>query len=101
MEDFHSPTQSFRKTRRAYGHDHEFLKVHRTIGMRAAIENVHHRAGEEIRGRIRGIARKIFVERLFEGAGSGAGGGHGDGGDSGGTEGGPRWRGTRGGPFMG
>ena len=47
--------------------------------MRSAIEDVHHRTREQIRGRIRGIARKIFVERLLEGDGGGARGSHGDG----------------------
>src|SRR5205807_2976714 len=70
----------------ACGHNHEFLKVNGTVGMCAAIENVHHRTREQIRGRIRGIAREIFVERLFEGDGGGAGGGHGDGENGVGTE---------------
>ncbi len=79
VEDFHSPAQGFRKARGTHGHNHEFLEIHRTIGMRAAVENVHHRAGEQIGGLIRGIAGKIFVERLLEGDGGGAGGGHGNG----------------------
>ncbi len=49
--------------------------------MGAAVKNVHHRARQEIRGGIGGIARKIFVERLLKRNPSGAGGGHGDGED--------------------
>ncbi len=86
VEDFHSPAQGFRKARGAHGHNHELLEVHGTVGMRTTVENVHHRAGEEIRGRIRGIAGKILVERLFEGDGGGAGGSHGHGEDGVGAE---------------
>ena len=33
----------FRKTGRAFGHDHELLKVDRRIGMRPGVQDVHHR----------------------------------------------------------
>ncbi len=86
MEDFHSPAQRFRKAWGADGHNHEFLKVHRTVGMRAAVEDVHHGAREKICGLLRGIAGKISVERLLEGNGGGARSGHGDGENGVGTE---------------
>ena len=40
--------------------------------MRAAVQDVHHRARQQIRGSVRGIARQVFVERQILGSGSGA-----------------------------
>src|SRR5437764_842770 len=73
-----TPAEAFGKVRSADRHDHEFLEVHGAVGMCAAVEDVHHGARQEIRGGIRGIARKILVERLLEGGGGSARGGHGD-----------------------
>ena len=36
----------FGEVRRAEGGDHEFLEVHRVVGMRAAVDDVHHRDGQ-------------------------------------------------------
>src|SRR5260370_36837347 len=79
MEDFDAPAEAFGKGGGTDGHDHEFLEVHGTVGMRAAVKNVHHGTRQEICGRIGGISRKIFVERLLKGDSSCTGGGHGDG----------------------
>ena len=54
MEHFDAPAQRFVKAGSADGHDHEFLHVHGIIGVRAAIEDVHHRDGKSVG---RGIAR--------------------------------------------
>jgi hypothetical protein len=35
-----------RKARRAHGHDHEFLDVQVVVGVRAAVDDVHHRHGQ-------------------------------------------------------
>ncbi len=79
VEDFDAPAQRLRKARRPDRHNHEFLDVHGTVGMRAAVKNVHHGTRQEICRRIGGISRKIFVERLLKGDSSCTGGGHGDG----------------------
>ena len=43
MEDFDAPAQRFGERRRAYGHHHEFLEIDVVIGVRATVEDVHHR----------------------------------------------------------
>ncbi len=43
VKDFRAIAQRLGKIRRAFRHDHEFLKIDRCIGMRAAVENIHHR----------------------------------------------------------
>src|SRR5437762_4665265 len=58
----------------------------------AAVEDIHHGAREEIRGRIRGVARKIFIKRLLEGNGGSTRGSHGNGKDGIGAEAGLRDR---------
>ena len=79
MKNLHAPTQTFVKARRADGHDHEFLRVDRIVRVRAAVEDVHHRHGQNRGGFFRGIFRNVLVERLAGGAGRGARGSHGDG----------------------
>jgi len=86
VEDFNAPAESFAERGSTNGHGHEFLEINGAVGMGAAIEDVHHGDGEKIAGSIRGVAREVFVKRLFEGNGSGARGGHGDGEDGVGTE---------------
>ena len=61
MKNFGAVTQRFRKSRRTFRHDHEFLKIDRRIGMRAAIQNVHHRHRQNFRI----LASEITKERLF------------------------------------
>ena len=86
VENLDAPAQGFGEAGSAHGHDHELLEVHGIIGVRAAIENIHHGDGEEVGGSVRGVAREIFMERLLESGGGGAGGGHGNGEDGVGAE---------------
>jgi hypothetical protein len=59
MEDLGTPAQRVGKTLRADGHDHEFLKVDIVVRVRATVEDVHHRSGQNA-----GIdAAKITIER--------------------------------------
>src|SRR5258707_740297 len=48
----------------ADGHGHEFLQVHGIVGVRATIQNVHHRDGKRVAGRVARIAREVFVKWL-------------------------------------
>ncbi len=56
----------------AHRHDHEFLEVDRIVGMHAAIDDVHHRHGQQRRLRPADIA----IERLSACIGFGLGRGH-------------------------
>jgi len=42
VKHLHTHAERFRKTIGAKGRDHELLKVHRIVGMRAAIDDIHH-----------------------------------------------------------
>ena len=64
MKDFDAHAQGLIKRLCAHRHGHKFLKVHGIIGVRAAIQNVHHRHGKRVAGRIARIPREIFVQRL-------------------------------------
>ena len=81
VEDFDAPAECFAEIRRAERHHHEFLHVHGIIGVRAAIEDIHHGDGKNVGRGVGGIFREIFVERLACGGGGSARGGHGDGED--------------------
>ena len=59
VEDFRAPAHGVAQRRRADRHDHEFLEVDRVVGMRAAIDDVHHRHRQHVRVR----AADIAVER--------------------------------------
>ena len=43
VEHFSTPAQGFTKARCAHGNDHEFLDIERVVGVRAPIDDVHHR----------------------------------------------------------
>ncbi len=43
MEDLRAVAQRLGEARRAHRHDHEFLDVDAVVGMRAAVDDVHHR----------------------------------------------------------
>ena len=79
VKNFHAPAQTFGKAGRTNGHHHKFLKVHGTIRVGAAVQDVHHRAGEKIRGSVGRIAREVFVERELARGSRGTSGSHGDG----------------------
>src|ERR1700719_1112458 len=49
VEDFRAVTQTFGKRRGTAWHDHKFLKINRRIGMRASIQDVHHRHRQDYR----------------------------------------------------
>ena len=78
MENFDAPAQGFVEIGRTERHDHEFLDVHGIIGVRATVDDIHHRDGS-VRGWIGRVFRQIFVERLAHLRCSSARGGHGDG----------------------
>jgi len=86
VENFDAPAERFRESRRPHRHDHEFLEVYGTVGVRAAIEDVHHGAREKICRSVRGISRQVFVERLVERSGGGTSSSHGNGEDGVGAE---------------
>ncbi len=69
MKNFRAPLQRLRKRLRAYGHGHEFLEVNVAVGMRAAVENVHHVQRHQ--------AAEIAIERDLQRVGAGAGARHG------------------------
>ena len=66
----------------AQRHHHEFLHVERVVGMRAAVDDVHHRGGQQAGGR----ATEIAIERLAAVLGSGVGHRHRDAEDGVGAE---------------
>ena len=45
MKNLDAVTKRLGESRCAFRHDHEFLEVNRRIGVRASIQNVHHRHG--------------------------------------------------------
>src|SRR5437868_11100559 len=49
MENFRAVTKRFRKIRCAAGHDHEFLKIDRSVRMCAAVQDIHHRHRQNVR----------------------------------------------------
>jgi hypothetical protein len=70
MEDLRAAPQRFRKALRADRHDHELLEIQRIVGVRAAVEDVHHRHRQQI-----GVdPADIAVERQSERIGGGLGG---------------------------
>ncbi len=69
MKNFHAPAQRLGKRRRSHRHHHEFLEIDIVIGVRAAVEDVHHRHRQRVR---RGPA-EIAIEREFTCSCRGAG----------------------------
>jgi len=63
MENFHAPTQRFRKRRSAHRHHHKFLEVDVIVGMRSTVQNVHHRRWQRIRARPAQIAIERYIQR--------------------------------------
>ena len=60
-----------REARRADGHDHELLEVDGVVGVHAAVDDVHHRYGQDV-----GVgAADVAVERKLELVGRGLGDG--------------------------
>ena len=74
VEDLGAHAQAFGEGGGAAGHDHEFLDVNGGVGVGAAVDDVHHRHGQDM-----GVeSAEVAVQRDFEGGGGGAGHGHGD-----------------------
>ena len=63
MEYFDAHAQGFGKTRGAEGNDHELLQVDGIVGVRAAIQNIHHGHGQQPRA----CASQIAIERRAPG----------------------------------
>ncbi len=59
VEDFCPHAQALREARRAAWHDHELLEVDLVVGVRAAVEHVHHRHGQHPRG----LAAEVAPQR--------------------------------------
>ena len=62
MEDLDAPAQRLGKRRRSHRHHHELLEVDIAIGVRAAVQDIHHRH----RNRVRAGAAEIAVERQLK-----------------------------------
>ena len=62
VEDLDAPAQRLGKRFRSYRHHHEFLKVHVVVGVSAAVEDVHHRRGQNVGAG----AAEIAIERQAE-----------------------------------
>ena len=69
--DLGAPTQALGKARSTHGHDHELLEVNVIVGMHAAVEDVHHRCGQQMSV----DAAQVLVQRQARRLGSGAGDG--------------------------
>ena len=59
VEDLGAHAQAVGERRRAARHDHELLEVDRVVGVRAAVEHVHHRHGQHVGG----LAAEVAPER--------------------------------------
>ncbi len=72
VEHFRAPAQRFREFFRAVGDDHELLRVDAVVGVRAAVEDVHHGHRQDARA----DAAEITVQRRLLRDRRGARGGH-------------------------
>ena len=64
VEDLRAPADRFRNRWRAQGRDHEFLEVDGVVGMRAAIDDVHHGHGQDAGIHAADIAIDRQIRRL-------------------------------------
>ena len=62
VENLAAGAERFGKGRHAFRHDHELLEIDRRIGVRAAVDDVHHRHREHLGVR----SAEIFEERNAE-----------------------------------
>ncbi len=79
MERLGAGPQGLGKRGHAHRHDHEFLEVHVRVGMRTAVEDVHHRhrQGGAVFPRVGGHERgEVLVQRLAGRGGRRVGQGH-------------------------
>ena len=63
MERFRTHLNCLTEALRADRHNHEFLEINRSVGVRAAVDDVHHRNREHLRVR----AAEVFVKRQSTG----------------------------------
>jgi hypothetical protein len=56
VEDFRTGTQRLGKRGRTGGHDHEFLKIDRVVGVHAPVDDIHHRHRKQTRSGTADIA---------------------------------------------
>ena len=63
VKDLRAGAQRVGERRHARGHDHEFLKVDVGVRVRAAVEDVHHRHGQQRSARSRGGRHEIGERR--------------------------------------
>jgi hypothetical protein len=73
VENLGAGPQRFGKRGQADRHHHEFLQVHVAVGVRAAVEDVHHRHRQQIRRVARARARERGEVGVERDAGSGGG----------------------------
>ncbi len=59
VEDLGARAQRLGEARRAHRHDHELLEVDLVVGVGAAVEHVHHRHGQHVRG----LAAEVAPQR--------------------------------------
>ena len=69
--DLGAPAQALGKARSTHGHDHELLEVNVVVGMHAAVEDVHHGRGQQVRVNAAQILVQRQARRLGRGAGDG------------------------------
>ena len=75
VKHFRAHAQRFGERSRAVGHDHELLRVDGVIGVRSAVQNVHHRNRQQVGAH----AAQIAIERRHLRLRGGARHRHGDG----------------------
>ncbi len=66
-----APAHGFRERRRADRHDHELLKVDRIVGVRAAIDDIHHRRRQDSRHGAADVTVKRQARSFRRGLGDG------------------------------
>ena len=68
VEGLDAPAQRFAERRSAHRHHHELLEIDIAVGMRAAIEDVHHRRGQQAGGESAEILVKLDAQVVGHGA---------------------------------
>ena len=69
--DLGAPAQRLGKRARAHRHDHELLEVHVVVSMHAAVEDVHHGRGQQVRVRAADVLVQRLLSRLSSSLGAG------------------------------
>ena len=73
MENLSAHTESFCKSGSAHGHNHKLLEVDIVVGVRATVEDVHHRDGQDMAVAATNVAIKFLTGLLSGGLGAGEG----------------------------